>query len=705
MADLEVYFRAEAADLIEQLTRGLLDLEKDGSRVDVVGHCFRLAHTLKGAARVVGRMQVGELAHAMEDALAAYRDGSLPIDRQSVSDLLRLLEIIRLEALGEAAPSPVAAAPGAEAEHEEAFETVRVAIAQMDELLDGLSEVAVQLGALQGRAQQVGQMERLAASLIERVGAAGGAGLSGPAELRPLLVELHRTSGQVQRELDASLARMARELGGAQSRASTLRLMPVSAIFTPLELAVRDAAQALGKRVEFETEGGDARLEGHVLAAVHDALLHVVRNAVAHGIEAEEVRRAAGKPPVGRVRLRIEGRGRRIAFLVTDDGGGVDLAAVRQAAVARQVIGAAEAAALGDEAALELVFRGGVSTSDTVTGVSGRGVGLDVVRETVARLKGEAHMHTTRGQGATVTMVVPVSLSAIPVLLMVQGGASVLMPLDAVHATRRVGGDEIGQGADGAFLLHEGEVVPFVPLSALLGGAVAERAQPEHHGWMPTLAGPQQADNRGVSAQARWSVVIVQAGARRVGVGVERLLGTMDVVVKPLPPTARTSGLVAGAAFDAQGDPLLVLDPRGIGDGARVAAGTRMERPAPRRRLPILVIDDSLTTRMLERSILESLGYEVDLAASAEEGLERARQRRYGLFIVDVQMPGMDGFTFTEVTRADAELGAVPVMLVTSQSSPADRHRGMAAGASAYIVKGEFDQRQFVGRVAELLGG
>lgn len=686
MADLEVYFRAEAADLIEQLTRGLLDLEKDGGRVDVVGRCFRLAHTLKGAARTVGRVQVGELAHAMEDALASYRDGSLPIDPQSVSDLLRLLELVRLEVLGGASPSPPL--PGVEEGYEEGygegFETVRVEIAQMDELLDGLSEVAVQLGALRGKAQQVGQAQRLTASLIERVsatGGAGGAGVPGPVELRPLLVELHRTSGQVQRDLDASLVRMERELGLAQSRASTLRLMPVGAIFTPLELAVRDAAQSLGKRVEFEAEGGDARLEGNVLAAVHDALLHVVRNAVAHGIESDEVRRAAGKPPMGRVHLRIEGRGRRVAFLVTDDGGGVDLEAVRQAAVARQVIGPAEAAALGEEGTLELVFRGGISTSDTVTGVSGRGVGLDVVRETVARLKGEAHMHTTRGQGTTVTLLVPVSLSAISVLMMVQGASSVLMPLDAVHATRRLAGEEIGQGAQGEFLLHEGAVVPFVPLSALLGrGAVVARSQ------------------------ARWSAVIVEVGARRVAVGVDRLRGTLDVVVKPLPPTARVSALVAGAAFDAQGDPLLVLDPRGLVDAARAVVGGLTDAPVLPRRLPILVIDDSLTTRMLERSILESMGYEVDLVASAEEALERARHRRYGLFIVDVEMPGMDGFRFTEVTRADAELGAVPVILVTSRSSPEDRRRGMEAGASAYIVKGEFDQRQFVRQVADLLG-
>lgn len=678
MADLEVYFRAEAADLVEQLTRGLLDLEKDGGRVDVVGRCFRLAHTLKGAARTVGRVQVGELAHAMEDALASYRDGSLPIDPQSVSDLLRLLEIVRLEVLGAAAPAPPL--PGAEAAHEEGFETVRVEIAQMNELLDGLSEMAVQLGALRGRAQQVSQTHRLATSLLERV-SASGAGPSGVVELRPLLAELHRASGQVQRELDAGLVRIERELGQVQSRASTLRLVPVSTIFTPLELAVRDAAQSLGKQVEFEAEGGDARIEGNVLAAMQDALLHVVRNAVAHGVESDEVRRAAGKSPTGRVRLRIESRGRRIAFLVTDDGGGVDLAAVRQAAVARQVIGPAEAATLGEAGTLDLVFHSGLSTSHAVTGVSGRGVGLDVVRETVARLKGEAHMHTARGQGVTVTLVVPISLSAIPVLVMVQGSTSVLMPLDAVHATRRLAGDEIGQGAKGEFLLHEGEVIPFVSLSVLLG----LHAEP-------------------VRFQARWSVVIVRTGSRRVAVGVERLRGTLDVVVKPLPATARTSALVAGAAFDAQGDPLLVLDPLGLAEAVRAVAGRPTDAPTPSRRLPILVIDDSLTTRMLERSILESMGYEVDLVASAEEALEQIRHRRYGLFIVDVEMPGMDGFTFTETTRADPELSTVPVILVTSRSSPADRRRGLEVGASAYIVKGEFDQRQFVSQVAELLG-
>jgi two-component system, chemotaxis family, sensor kinase CheA len=256
------------------------------------------------------------------------------------------------------------------------------------------------------------------------------------------------------------------------------------------------------------------------------------------------------------------------------------------------------------------------------------------------------------------------------------------VPLDAVRGTRQVLASEILSSPEGERVLFGDRAVPFVPLGALLG-APAERT----------------------GARASWSAVVVQAAGQWTALAVDRLLGTMDIVVKPLPRGAGAPPGIAGAAFDAQGDPILVLDPATLSSGARTAARKDTpSTPTQRQRLPILVIDDSLTTRMLEQSILESAGYEVDLCASAEEALRKARMRRYGLFIVDVEMPGMDGFTFTATSRADAALREVPVIIVSSLASARDRERGREAGASAYIVKGEFDQNNFVRKVAELLG-
>jgi two-component system chemotaxis sensor kinase CheA len=199
-----------------------------------------------------------------------------------------------------------------------------------------------------------------------------------------------------------------------------------------------------------------------------------------------------------------------------------------------------------------------------------------------------------------------------------------------------------------------------------------------------------------------WSAIVVRADGREVAVGADRLLGTGDLLVRPLPEHVEADPAIAGASLDAEGTPQLVLDPAGV-----VAAALAVARPVddgpPRRRAPILVVDDSLTTRMLEQSILESAGYEVELAVSAEEALERARAREFGLFVVDVEMPGMDGFEFVRVTRADPRLRAAPAILVTSRGAAEDRRRGEEAGASAYIVKGEFDQGRLLSTIEELL--
>ena len=689
MKELEEFFRAEARELVDGLTHDLLVLERTPDDISTLNRCLRLAHTLKGAARVVRQMRIGEMAHTIEDALTPFRDGEEQISSEYVSDLLRILERIR-ETLVELGiePGPEGAearadGSGRPAAADERLETVRIDIADMDALLEGLSEAAIQLGPLETGVDAVRHAQRLAGALRETLEEGTGrvADRALLARLRATVDEMVATLGHAERDMGAGLGRIEREIGEVQARASTLRLVPVGAILGALELSTRDAADALGKMATFEASGGDVRLEGHILSAVREALLHVIRNAVDHGIEPAEERIAHGKPAAGKVRLEIVRRGRRVAFRCRDDGRGIDFDRVVRAAVDRGLVDARAAESLDRDKALSLVVLAGVSTSEEVTEISGRGVGLDVVREVAERLKGELRITSELGEGTFIELEVPVSLSSMPVLSVLLGSTTVLVPLDAVRGTRRVLAGELLTSPDGERILFGERAVPFVPLGPLLG----------------VMARNEE--------RASWSAVIVQAGGQWTALGVDRLLGTMDIVVKPLPKAAGAPPGVAGAAFDAQGDPILVLDPATLSSGVRgVARKDVASVPAKRPRLPILVIDDSLTTRMLEQSILESAGYEVDLCASGEEGLRKARTRRYGLFIVDVEMPGMNGFEFTAASRADAALRDVPVIIVTSLASPRDRERGREAGASAYIVKGEFDQNNFVGKVAELLG-
>ena len=367
-----------------------------------------------------------------------------------------------------------------------------------------------------------------------------------------------------------------------------------------------------------------------------------------------------------------------MAFVCRDDGCGIDVEAVRRAAVQRGLLSVPESNSLSVEEIVRLILQGGVTTTKAVTQVSGRGIGLDVLRETAAHLKGDVRVLTEAGVGTTVEVCVPVSLSLLSALAVDAAGVA-LLPLDAVRETLRVTEQDVARSADGDHIIYQGGPVPFLSLAEALGRPASRRTRPAR------------------------SAVVVQSGSALAAFGVERLLGIIDVVVRPLPALAAADPIVACASIGADGSPQLMLDPAGL---VAAAAGPRppADEAGEPARLSVLVVDDSLTTRMLEQSILESAGYEVDLASSAEEALVKAHARRYGMFLVDVEMPGIDGFEFVGRTRTDPALRDVPAILITSRTSAEDRRRGAEAGARDYIAKSEFDQGRLLERIRELAG-
>jgi two-component system chemotaxis sensor kinase CheA len=660
------YFRVEARELLEELGRAALDLEKGAGGAELVVRMLRLAHTFKGAARVVGQPGMADLAHAVEDVLAPHRTGSVgPMPPGELEHLLHLLDDMgaRVAALGAAgAEHP----PGTAAPAPEPLENVRVEIGEMDQLLEGVFETDVRLTAIRRDSEDVARARGLATSLVTMLPAA--------TRTRAVAEELLSVLDRADRNLTAGLDHADHELTQVRDKAHELRLVPASAVFGELERAVRDAAQSLGRPVRLETSGGDHRLEANVLFAVRDALLHVVRNAVAHGIESPVDRRRAGKPPEGLVRLDVQRRGHRIAFVCQDDGRGIDVEAVRRVAASRGLTAATEGELL------RLILESGLTTSEKVTQVSGRGIGLDVLRATADKLNGEIRLASEPGRGMTVDVCVPVSLSSVSALVVNAGGLTCCLPLDAVRQTLRLASGDIARSAERDSIVVEGAVVPFMPLARVLARTPS-------------------------SALVRaWSAVVVEAGSHRAAIGVDRLVGTSRVVLRPLPRLAGPVPVAAGASLDGEGNPQLVLDPRGLVDAVLAGRGAPVVEDPASTRAPVLIIDDSLTTRMLEQSILESAGYAVELAMSAEEGLIRAHAAPHSLFLVDVEMPGMDGFEFVAHTRADPALRAVPAILVTSRHSADDRRRGAEVGARAYIVKGEFDQGLLLRTIRLLIG-
>jgi two-component system chemotaxis sensor kinase CheA len=327
---------------------------------------------------------------------------------------------------------------------------------------------------------------------------------------------------------------------------------------------------------------------------------------------------------------------------------------------------------------MNMLLRGGISTSKTVTDVSGRGVGLDIVREAVERLGGEVAFDTRPRMGTTFRLVIPPFLASMEALLVEVGerGISTAIPFNCVRSTLRLTADQITSGPSGSSILYEEGAIPFLPLVTALDGK-------------PSTGGRS------------WTAVIVTGAAGAAAIGVERLVGTSGIVVRPLPEHMTAGPLVAGASLDADGNPQLVLDPDGLAAVAYRKRPSSLAAPSPSR--PILVVDDSMTTRMLEKSILESAGHDVEVALSGEEALDRVRDKRFALVLVDVEMPGMDGFTFIEHIRSDASVRDIPAILVSSRAAPEDLKRGRDVGAQGYIIKSEFDQAALLTMIDRLM--
>lgn len=674
------YFRIEARELLEGLRHGVSRLDRAHEDPALVPLLLRLAHTLKGAARVVRLASASELAHRLEDLLAPWRDnpaGPTPAQQDELQRMVgqiadRLAEIDRPPDTPAASTAPAAPIP----------DPVRLQAVEVEAALSGVAGTAAELAALRddfGTLDHAGgQARRLLARAVRgRSAGAGHATAELAGETEELVVSLERA----RRRLLGRTDRIGRDLQRLHEDTARLRLLPTEALWSYLDRVVRDAAQTLGKRVRLETSSRTPRIDSPVFAGLQEALLHLTRNTVAHGIEPEEVRKTAGKPAEGCMRVSIEHRCDALKVVCEDDGGGIDTMAVRRAALARGWLPPDTPATLGMDEAIGLLLRGGMTTASQPGQMAGRGIGLEVVRTAVVRLGGHIAVRSKPGRGTTVTLELPVAVSAMEVLGVTAGDTTWLLPLGSVRSVLRPGSGDVRPAARGEELHAEGRVLPYASLSRIA---------------FPTApAGGRVSSARGV--------VVLRAadGSGDVALGVDRLLGTSEAIVRPLPALAAALPLVAGASLEAGGPPRLVAAEAPLIAAVRQADASAIPAAAPRP--PILVVDDSLTTRMLEQSILESAGFVVDAAVSGEDALRRMGERRYGLLLVDVEMPGMDGFTLIEKLRADPAWRDVPAILVTSRDSAWDRRRGREAGAQDYVIKSEFDQRRLLQRINDLL--
>ena len=447
-----------------------------------------------------------------------------------------------------------------------------------------------------------------------------------------------------------------------QYSALQMRTLPLSSITGSFARAVRDIAAAQGKQVDLQIRGAETQLDRTILEGISEPISHLLSNAVAHGIEPTAERERAGKPARGHIDLRAEQRGSRVAIEVLDDGRGVASELIRHQE--------------GPGTLAELLAEPGFSTAEEVTDVSGRGVGLDAVKSHVESLSGELGVSSEPGRGTTVTMLLPLTLSLLRVLVVERGGQTFGLPLTSIDEAIAVSG-RMSLGGRSAIEVR-GRSIPLVDLADLLDTTAPElRAEPH--------------------------AMVVAASGHRVAVLCDRIVEEQEVVVKSLGPLLEDLAGYLGAAMMHDGRIALVLDPAYVTKTrARKHTGitTEVEEQPP----TILVVDDQFTVRELQRGILEAAGFRVKTARDGREALDAvAGAPEVELVVTDVRMPGMDGIELLRAIRGRHKGSSLPVVVVTSQGSDEDRQRGLEAGADAYIVKDQFDQKTLIETVERLL--
>jgi two-component system chemotaxis sensor kinase CheA len=491
--------------------------------------------------------------------------------------------------------------------------------------------------------------------------------------LRTLGADLRRLAHDGAREAETQ------RLAGTVLREDlrSLRMVPAALMLEPLRRTVREVAGRLGKTVELEVSGGDVRLDRRIVDELRDPLLHLVRNAADHGVETGEARRAAGKPEVGHLSVRIEPRGSRIGVVVEDDGRGLDLETVRASAVRKGLLTAEAAGRLPDAEAARLIFLPGFSTASAVTEISGRGVGLDVVQSTVVRLGGAVDVSSVPGRSTRFDLELPLTLAATAAILFRIGRDVGALSADAVERVLLLGPGDVGSVAGRATVEVGAVQVPFAWLSQLLGlapGRMAAKAQP---------------------------ALVLALGAQRAVVAVDEVLGQQEVVVGALGLRAARASHLAGASVLDDGRVVGMLNAAEVVRRVQPAS-LRAQAPQSTR---VVVADDSLTTRSAMRAVLELAGYQVTPAADGEEAFQIVRDQGAALVVSDVQMPRLDGLGLTARLKADPRLRSIPVILVTSLDAPEDRAAGLAAGADGYLVKREVQRGKLLELVRQLLPG
>jgi two-component system, chemotaxis family, sensor histidine kinase and response regulator WspE len=748
-ASLLELFSLEADAQTQVLSAGLLALERNPTQADQLEACMRAAHSLKGAARIVGVDAGVSVSHVMEDCLVSAQEGRLYLQPEHIDALLqgtdllmriatpgntvgpadveayvalmeRLLDPSQPTAKVAPQPAPVPtpapvieAQPAAEPEPapplgsepprqnkrmtEGGERVLRVTAERLNSLLDLSSKSLVETQRLKPYLASLQRLKRIQGNGVRALDHLDGhlktVGLSleaqeALADARRLLSEAQALLAEKTVELDEFAWQAGQRAQVLYDTALACRMRPFADVLAGQARMVRDLGRSLGKQVRLEIEGEKTQVDRDVLEKLEAPLTHLLRNAVDHGIEAPEQRLLAGKPAEGLIRLRASHQAGLLVLELSDDGNGVDLERLRGTIVDRHLSTQETALHLSEEELLTFLFLPGFSLRDKVTEVSGRGVGLDAVQHMVRQLRGAVVLEQAAGQGSRFHLEVPLTLSVVRSLVVEVGEEAYAFPLAHIERMCDLAPDDIVQLEGRQHFWHEGRHVGLVAASQLL-------QRPPGQGNEETL-----------------KVVVIRERDAVYGIAVERFIGERTLVVLPLDDRlGKVQDISAGALLD-DGSVVLIVDVEDMlrsvdkllntGRLERIARRSQQAVEVPRKR--VLVVDDSLTVRELQRKLLLNRGYEVAVAVDGMDGWNALRSEDFDLLITDIDMPRMDGIELVTLLRRDTRLQSLPVMVVSYKDREEDRRRGLDAGADYYLAKASFHDDALLDAVVELIG-
>lgn len=745
-------FREEAEAQTAVLTSGLLALERPNAEADQLELCMRAAHSLKGAARIVG-LDVGvRIAHAMEDCFVAAQQGRLTLSAEHIDQLLsgtdllsriantpaqdltawtnkegphiatwlsameRLLtpgNDVAMSSTGDQPFVTIVAAPATAspamppdardasgkvwvARRDDADRMLRVTAENLNRLLGLAGESLVEARWVKPFAESILRLKRLQRQSCNALDALRNA-LSTQVLDEQIEIAL-ATAQRSALECHQALAERLVELEMFDRRSLSLshrlydetlacRMRPFADGVQAFPRMVRDLASALGKQVRLEIVGETTQVDRDILVKLDAPLGHLLRNAIDHGLESPENRRVAGKPVEGIVRLEARHSAGALQVIVSDDGCGVDLDKIREAVVARRLINREAANALSEAELLEFLFLPGFTMKPTVTEISGRGVGLDVVQDMVKQVRGTVRVSSQSGNGTRFQLQLPVTLSVVRTLLTEIGGESYAFPLASIVRTLKLPTDKIELLEGRQHFDLDGRRIGLVTAHQVLA-------------------------TRETALGDELSVIVLADLTHAYGLVVDRFAGERELVVQSLDPQLGKIKDISAGALMEDGSPVLIVDVEDLLRSMdKLVSGQRLSkvpsgqaRVEEQKRKRVLIVDDSLTVRELERKLLGNHGYDVEVAVDGMDGWNAVRTGHFNLVVTDIDMPRMDGIELVSLINKDPNLKSVPVMVVSYKDSERDRRRGLEAGAAYYLSKGSFHDETLVQAVVDLIG-